>query len=253
MKMQFLNGGRLRMKRRIYIPSADRGETVDLPVFGVLLRHPLGNVLFDTGCHPSVFADSDRRWGELANVMTPIGNSHENIIDSLQVLGLRPEDINIVVNSHFHSDHCGCNEFFKRAVFICQKAELECAQRAIGPLSGYIASDWDHPMHRRVITERHDLFGDGAIILIPLPGHTEGSMGALVTLARDGRFLLAADSVPMRFSIDQGSIPRNTWDVTLAAESMDEIRSLVRQGVTVIYGHDLDQWRNLGEGGRVYE
>ena len=53
MKMHLLCGGRLRMRRNVYLPTADRSETFELPVPSVLLRHPQGNVLFDTGCHPA--------------------------------------------------------------------------------------------------------------------------------------------------------------------------------------------------------
>ena len=62
MKMHILSGGRVRMRKSIYLPDADRSETIELPVSCVLLRHPQGNVLFDTGCHPSV---ADRSAGAL--------------------------------------------------------------------------------------------------------------------------------------------------------------------------------------------
>ena len=54
MKMHCLSGGRVRMRKSVYVPDADRSETIELPVSCMLLRHPQGNVLFDTGCHPSV-------------------------------------------------------------------------------------------------------------------------------------------------------------------------------------------------------
>ncbi len=52
MTMHFLSGGRVRMRKTVYIPDTDRGEMIELPVICVLLRHAQGNVLFDTGCHP---------------------------------------------------------------------------------------------------------------------------------------------------------------------------------------------------------
>ena len=54
MVMHFLTGGRVRLRSSMYDPAADRGETFEAPVSCVLLRHPQGNVLFDTGCHPAV-------------------------------------------------------------------------------------------------------------------------------------------------------------------------------------------------------
>jgi hypothetical protein len=69
MKMHFLAGGLLRMRKSVYLPEAQRTETIDLPVSSVLLRHAQGNVLFDTGCHPSALADPQARWGTLAKAM----------------------------------------------------------------------------------------------------------------------------------------------------------------------------------------
>ena len=54
MKMHILSGGRVRVRKRIYLPDAPHGETLDVPVSSILLRHAQGNVLFDTGCHPDV-------------------------------------------------------------------------------------------------------------------------------------------------------------------------------------------------------
>ena len=66
MKMHVLSGGRLKMRRHIYFPDADRNESIELPVNCILLRHPKGNVLFDTGCHPDVVTNAEGRWGPLA-------------------------------------------------------------------------------------------------------------------------------------------------------------------------------------------
>jgi glyoxylase-like metal-dependent hydrolase (beta-lactamase superfamily II) len=146
MKMHILSGGRLRMRKSVYLPSADRSETIELPVNCVLLRHSQGNVLFDTGCHPSTVDDAEARWGTMAKAMTPIGRPEDNVVSELAKLNLAPTDIDVVVNSHFHSDHCGCNEFFKRATVICHRRELEAAQAADAVQKGYLPVDWQQPM-----------------------------------------------------------------------------------------------------------
>src|SRR5262245_604746 len=105
MKMHLLSGGRLRMRRATYFPGADRSETIDLPVPCWLLRHPQGNVLFDTGCHPSIATDAARRWGGLAKVITPIMTEDDNVVRGLQEIGLVSDDIDLVVCSHLHPDH----------------------------------------------------------------------------------------------------------------------------------------------------
>ena len=98
-----------------------------------------------------------------------------------------------------------------------------------------------------------DLFGDGRIVLVPLPGHTPGTTGALVALDRSGKFLLASDSVSVRAMLDRDIIPRNTWNAAALAKSLAEIRRLQQQGVTVLCGHDDSQWQSLGKGADAYD
>ncbi|WP_285415042.1 N-acyl homoserine lactonase family protein [Variovorax sp. efr-133-TYG-130] len=253
MKMHFLSGGRLRMRKSVYLPDADRAETIDLPVSCVLLRHSQGNVLFDTGCHPSTAVDATSRWGTMAKAMVPIGAPDENVVSGLAQLGLTSDDVDVVVNSHFHSDHCGCNEFFKRATVICHAKELEAAQGADAVQRGYIPADWLHPMPTEAIEEEHDVFGDGKLVLLPLPGHTPGTLGALVGLDRDGSFLLTADAVALRANLDEEVMPRNTWNPDLASHSLREIKRIQSSGATVVFGHDAQQWDSLRKGPESYE
>jgi hypothetical protein len=97
MKMQFLSGGRLRVRKATYYPDADRSEMIEIPVISALLRHRQGNVLFDTGCHPSVVDDPQARWGELAKTVVPIMRKSDNVLTSLKAIGVEPEDIDVVI------------------------------------------------------------------------------------------------------------------------------------------------------------
>ena len=57
------------------------------------------------------------------------------------------------------------------------------------------------------------------VVLVPLPGHTPGTMGALVNLDRDGAFLLASDAVSLRQNLDTDTAPRNTWNAEALLKS----------------------------------
>ncbi|MDB5797951.1 MAG: N-acyl homoserine lactonase family protein [Paucimonas sp.] len=253
MKMHILSGGRLRMKKSVYLPDAERSETIDLPVSCFLLRHPQGNVLFDTGCHPSTVDDAEARWGAMARAMVPIGGAQENVVDQLKLVGLAPDDIDVVVNSHFHSDHCGCNEFFRRATVVCHADELAAATAADADKRGYLPVDWKQPMPIETITGQRDLFNDGRIVLLPVPGHTVGMTAALVGLDKSGEFLLASDAVALRANLARDLNPRNTWDAELSSKSMQEVRRIEAGGSTVIFGHDDEQWKTLKTGAEFYD
>ena len=245
MKMHVLSGGRLKMRKHIYFPDTDRNETIELPVNCILLRHPQGNVLFDTGCHPDVVNDAEGRWGPLARVMIPLMSAEDNVVSGLRAVGLSPDDIDVVVCSHLHPDHCGCNQFFTKARILVRAEELAAARSADALGAGYLPVEWDHPLNYQAVTDDLDLFGDGAIRLVHLPGHTPGTMGAVVTLKHSGRFLLAADAVSIRASLDGDIIPKNTWNRDLCRDSFAKIRAIEADGATVICGHDDAQWRSL--------
>ena len=252
MRMHALGGGRLRMKRRTYLPDAASDETIELPVASFLIRHRQGNVLFDTGCHPSIASDAAARWGGLAKLVTPCG-PQDNVLDGLKAIGVETDDIDVVVCSHLHPDHCGCNAFFTKATVVCHVKELEAAGAVDAEKMGYLEVEWNHPQTFDAIDGERDLFGDGALVLIALPGHTPGSIGALVSLERSGQILLASDTVPLRVTLDRDLIPRNTRDVETLRKSLAEIRRLETRGATVICGHDADQWTSLRKGADAYD
>lgn len=251
--MHILSGGRLRMRRNIYFQDADRSETIELPVNCVLLRHPKGNVLFDTGCHPDVVRDAERRWGALARIMTPLMSAEDNVLDSLKAIGLGPDDVDVVVCSHLHPDHCGCNQFFTKARVFVRAEELAVVRAPDAVNAGYLAADWDHPLTYQEVTSDLDLFGDGRIQLVHLPGHTPGTMGMLVELPNSGRYLLAGDAVSIRKNLDDDIIPKNTWNKELCRASFARIREIEAGGAKVICGHDDAQWASLRKLADAYD
>jgi N-acyl homoserine lactone hydrolase len=253
MKLNFLTAGRLRMRKSIFVADADRSEMIDLPVSSALIRHKQGNVLFDTGCHPSVVDNVEARWGSLAKVMKPLMSANETLLPSLACVGLGPDDIDIVVNSHFHPDHCGCNQFFRNATILAHTREVEAAKAQDAETAGYRRADWDYGQPIEPVHGEKDIFGDASVVLVPLPGHTPGSLGALVSLDRDGQFLLASDAVSLRRNLDADKPPRNTWNVEEQLKTFMEVRRIEKAGATVICGHDDEQWQRLRKGNDGYE
>ncbi len=253
MKMQFLDGGRLRMKRRVFVPTADRDEMIELPVIATLFRHPKGNVLFDTGCHPSVLTDAEARWGGMAKFMTPIAPPKQDVINALAGNGLKPEDIDIVINSHLHPDHCGCNEFFTRTQFFCHEAELKAGTADGAGKIGYLRAEWEHPMRLDTISNTHDVFDDSRLVTVHTPGHTPGMIGIRADLERSGEYFIVSDAVALERNLAHDEAPLNAWDADLLLASYDTIRARQNAGAKIICGHDDAQWQRLKSGPREYE
>ncbi len=136
-------------------------ETERMPVYVHLIEHPAATVLVDTGIkelHPAT-ADLDPR-------LTP--------------LELRPGDVDIVVNTHLHFDHCGGNHRFAGKPFYVQGLELD---DALGQ-ADYTLREWvEAPGVEYTLLDGEFELLPG-LRLVPAPGHTRGSQ--MVVIETDG-------------------------------------------------------------------
>jgi len=254
MRMHLLSGGRLSMPRIVYYPDARPEDWFDLPVSCALFRHTQGVALFDTGCHPDAADHGEDRWGRsAARYSKPIFRREDAVIGQLPQAGLTAEDVDLVICSHLHYDHCGCNAFFARATVICQARELAAAGADNAERRGFLRREWDVGLPIQAIDGQLDVFGDGRLTLVPLPGHTPGSMGAHAVLDRSGTFLLASDAAPVAASLAKRTVPKNTWDPTLYLASLDDIARHADDGATVLFGHDNAQWHSVRRGALSYD
>ena len=243
MRVYALSCGSLEFDRSLFFPASQPGTNITMPVSSYLIVHPHGNVLFDTGIHCDALTDPAGRLGKrVAGLFSIRSKTGEDAVSQLKGLGLQPDDIQFVVTSHFHFDHCGCNSSFPRATFLVQRAEMDMA-RSEG--SRYNRKDWDLPLDYRLLDGEHDLFGDGSIVILPTPGHTAGHQSLWIR-AGASQFLLTGDASYTREHLEQTILPTNTFDAGEMTHSMGVLRDLRdRRGVLLLYGHDSEQWNSL--------
>jgi glyoxylase-like metal-dependent hydrolase (beta-lactamase superfamily II) len=204
----------------------------------------------DTGVHRDAVADPLLRLGERrAGLFRLRSGPGDEIVSQLALLGLRPDDIRYVVNSHFHFDHCGGNEFFPRSRFLVQRREMEAARQAMaGVQMRYAPSpiDFDHALDYALVDGEHDVFGDGKVVLLPTYGHTPGHQSVRVRSSKGTDLVLTADACYTRENMDRDVLPRVLWDAAQMSSSLASLRALRdREGATVLYGHDAEQWTGL--------
>lgn len=87
-----------------------------------------------------------------------------------------------------------------------------------------------------------DIFDDGRLVLLPLPGHSPGMTGLLANLASSGAYLLASDAVAVRENLLPENMPQNIWNRDVQTKSIAEINRIEKSGVKVLCGHDLAEW-----------
>ena len=241
-----LGTGYIELDRASMVSDLEPGQPWTVPVTSFLVSHPSGKLLFDTGVHCQARLDPLARLGaERMKRLAVKSQAGDDVVPQLATLGLMPDDIRFVANSHLHFDHCGGNEFFPRATFLVQRPELESARRP-GFVPGYNPSpiDFDHPLDYRMIEGEHDVFGDGSVILFPTYGHTPGHQSLRVRAGKQGQIVCASDACYTRENMDRDVLPKILWDASVMSESLAALRKLRDQvGATMFYGHDPAQWQ----------
>jgi glyoxylase-like metal-dependent hydrolase (beta-lactamase superfamily II) len=219
------------------------------PALAALIVHPdEGAILFDTGYDPAFF-DATRTWPEiLYRWTTPVDlPAGETIVEQLPRFGVQPEDVRAVVVSHFHGDHVAGLHRFPQARIFCARAGLAQVRRPgrftrvrNGVLAALAPADIDA---RAVFFEDRpqvplgpdlqpfesgaDLFGDGSLLAVHLPGHCPGHWGLVVREVDDRTRFFIADAAWSSGAVrDNVPPPRLTtallgetgpWRSTLAA------------------------------------
>ena len=129
LRVYVLCGGLLELDLALMLPDRAPGSRWTVPVPAFLVVHGRGRLLFDTGVHCAAITDPVGRLGETrASRFGMRSQPGDEVVSQLGLLGVRPDDVTWVANSHFHFDHCGGNEFFPRSTFLVQRKELEAAR-----------------------------------------------------------------------------------------------------------------------------
>lgn len=189
-----------------------------------LLRHPNhGWLLWDAGYAPRMLTVTQRLPFALYRLATPLCVTPRLSVQAqLHQWGLLPSDIRHILISHFHADHIAGLRDFPQAQYIArQDAYMDVAERyGLNALRrGFIPALLPDDFQQRVtllssfdslmlpaLGPTHDLFADGSLLLLALPGHARGQMGLLAQTER-GPVLFAADGCWLTRSIREARPP----------------------------------------------
>lgn len=183
-----------------------------------LIAHPSrGWLLWDAGYAPRLL-DALQPWPyRLYALATPLRlDPLLAAAAQLRRLGVDPGDVGHVVVSHFHADHIAGLRDFPAAAIVADADAVDSVlgRRGVAALRrAFVPALLPDDFARRVrpvyafdgpavepFGPSHDLFGDGSLLLLRLPGHARGQIG-LLARSDGGPVLLAADGAWLSQSI----------------------------------------------------
>lgn len=221
------------LRKAVMAPDSRR---VTLPVFAYLIEHPAGLFLVDTGWSRDISPDGvfDPKAvrkvlpAQLAAMYHPHVPKGMAVDEQLRQMGIKQEDIDVVLITHLDPDHVSGLRSVSRAKRIVIPEDeaywsVRTKYRVRQP-----EMFWDIDGAERVFFRGHllgpmnkaiDVTGDGSIMMVNLSGHTDGLCGVIV---RNGEkyVLLASDAAVSARSWERMEAPGFAADPALQLKTL---------------------------------
>lgn len=210
-----------------------------------LINHPNGRLLWDLGL-PSQLVGQPPFTQQIFTVSVD-----RSITDQLADLGVAPSELTYVSISHAHFDHIGQADQVQGATWLVNQTEYDYMFPADGapPADPSLTANFAlfQAMDKQIISDGHDVFGDGSVVIFQTPGHTPGHSSLQLTLPETGPVLLTGDLYHRTESRELGRVPRfNTSEEnTLASMAAFEARA-TDLGAKVVIQHEPADIEPLG-------
>ena len=228
--------------QRLYLMQVGSMPEYQIPIVCYLVQTGDGkNILIDSGL-PEIMPEGESEF-----------ENGQDVIEQLASIGLKPDDIDTVISTHYDGDHAGRHAAFTKAQYVVQR--VHHLDAASNPRFAAIRPQWDQPMERIRLVD-----GDTELLpgleLIETSGHVPGHQSVLLRLPKTGVVLLTIDAVPfaagfIRVKQDDETNP----DAEAIHVSTIKLLDLVEQEhvALVIFGHEMAQWKTLKQTPAFYE
>ena len=223
--------------QRLYLMQVGLMPDYEIPIVCYIVQTGDGrNILIDSGL-PEIMPEEEKDF-----------KNGKDVIEQLASIGLKPDDIDTVISTHYDIDHAGRHAAFTKAQYVVQR--VHHLDAASNPRFAANRPQWDQPMERIRLVD-----GDTELLpgleLIETSGHVPGHQSVLVRLPKTGAILLPIDAVPFGegFTRDEqdDSSDRSNPDAEAIRASTIKLLDLVeREHIgLVIFGHDTEQWKGM--------
>lgn len=208
-----------------------------------LIQHDKEYLMWDTGLPAGLLKAPFKDDAPMSPTLA------ETLPVQLEKLGVKPADIATVGISHYHFDHIGQAADFPKAKLLMGKADLDAMKS--DPLPFGAAPDLLAPWLKNgspvepVVGDK-DIYGDGSVVMLSMPGHTPGSYALLVRLAKMGPVLLSGDIVHFEEQFKNDGVPPFNTDRAQSLASMDRMRHMAKTlKAVLVVQHDASDIKKL--------
>ena len=192
-----------------------------------LIRHGDQQMIWDTG-FPASWKGQTHDLGDLTVRID------KTLAEQLAQVGLKPADIDIVGISHMHSDHTGQAAEMPQAELLIGKADFDQTKGKDDPFGSWRSDG----AKVRAVTGDTDVFGDGSVVALHLPGHTPDHLALLVKLA-SGPVLLTGDLYHSRDAREKRGVPPFNTSREQTLQSINVFEKLAKDtGAKVVIQHE---------------
>jgi len=211
--------------------NAYEGKKLALTASCYLIKHGEEYLLWDAG-YPAA-APGAQATGPMARV---------SLVEQLGQLKLKPESIKYVGISHYHGDHIGQVASFPAAMLLIGKGDWDAltAEKPMQGVNPALVEPWIKGGSKvEPVPRDKDVFGDGTVVMLDMPGHTPGHHSLLVKLKSKGNVLLSGDLVHFRENYESNGVPSFNTDRAQTLASLDRFKKMAANlKATVIIQHD---------------
>lgn len=149
--------------------------------------------------------------------------------EQLAKIGVAPAAISILGISHYHFDHIGQAPSFPAATLMIGKRDFDALKAGAPGVDGAPLAHWlTGGGKTEPVMGDKDVFGDGSVVMLDLPGHTPGHHALLVNLPRTGVVLLSGDTAHFTENYDADGVPPFNTDRAQSLASLARVKAIAR-------------------------
>ena len=202
------------------------GLLVQLTYSCYLVRHNDDYLIWDTGFATGPGATAPK----------------QSLVDMLGELKLPTASVKYVGISHYHGDHTGQTRLFPQATLLIGKGDWDAItdpKQAAATNPANFAPWISGGAKVEPLAADKDVFGDGSVMILNMPGHTPGHHSLLVKLRDMGPVLITGDLSHFRENYESNGVPTFNTDRAASLASIDRFKLIAKNlKATVIIQHD---------------